>query len=155
RPAHPGFRQPGGGELRLYYPGGRRGAAWPSLFVGRGYLLRQFGTVALIMIPLAVVEFETATEIHVRTRGLLAPSFAPITGLSFAQSGIFRTLAFIAGAVLSALTGFIGMSLAVRGNVRTAAAARTGSLPGALRVAFRTGGIAGMFTVGLGLFGAT
>ena len=47
------------------------------------------------------------------------------------------------------------MSLAVRGNVRTAAAARSGSLPAALKVAFRTGGVAGMFTVGLGLLGAT
>jgi K(+)-stimulated pyrophosphate-energized sodium pump len=47
------------------------------------------------------------------------------------------------------------MSLAVRGNVRTAAAAKSGSLPAALKVAFRTGGIAGMFTVGLGLLGAT
>ncbi len=56
---------------------------------------------------------------------------------------------------MSGLTGFIGMSLAVRGNVRTAAAAKTGSLPAALKVAFRTGGVAGMFTVGLGLLGAT
>ena len=47
------------------------------------------------------------------------------------------------------------MSLAVRGNVRTAAAAKAGSLPAALKVAFRTGGVAGMFTVGLGLLGAT
>ena len=47
------------------------------------------------------------------------------------------------------------MSLAVRGNVRTAAAAKSGSLPAALKVAFRTGGVAGMFTVGLGLLGAT
>ena len=56
---------------------------------------------------------------------------------------------------MSGLTGFIGMSLAVRGNVRTAAAAKTGSMPAALRVAFRTGGVCGMFCVGLGLFGAT
>jgi K(+)-stimulated pyrophosphate-energized sodium pump len=75
--------------------------------------------------------------------------------LGFAQSGIFRTLAFLAGCLMSGLTGFIGMGLAVRGNVRTAAAAKAGSLPAALKVAFRTGGVAGMFTVGLGLFGAT
>ncbi|CAB4836149.1 unannotated protein [freshwater metagenome] len=47
------------------------------------------------------------------------------------------------------------MTLATRGNVRTAAAALTGSMPRALTVAFRTGGVAGMFTVGLGLLGAT
>ncbi len=56
---------------------------------------------------------------------------------------------------MSGLTGFIGMRLAVQGNVRTAAAARSGSLPAALQIAFRTGGVAGMFTVGLGLLGAT
>jgi K(+)-stimulated pyrophosphate-energized sodium pump len=47
------------------------------------------------------------------------------------------------------------MTLATRGNVRTAAAARRGSMQAALQVAFRTGGVAGMFTVGLGLLGAT
>jgi K(+)-stimulated pyrophosphate-energized sodium pump len=119
------------------------------------YLRRQFRTIALIMLPVAVVVFVTSTEINVPVLGRVDPTYAPISGLSFVESGVFRTLAFIAGAVLSAVTGFIGMSLAVRGNVRTAAAARTGSLPAALRVAFRTGGIAGMFTVGLGLFGAT
>ena len=77
------------------------------------------------------------------------------SGLSFAASGLFRTMAFVAGCIMSGLTGFIGMSLAVRGNVRTAAAAKAGSLPAALKVAFRTGGVAGMFTVGLGLLGAT
>jgi K(+)-stimulated pyrophosphate-energized sodium pump len=117
------------------------------------YLRRQFRTIAVILVPVAIVVFLTSTEIKAPVFGRSA--FVPITGLTFVQSGVFRTLAFVAGAVLSAFTGFIGMSLAVRGNVRTAAAARDGSLPGALRVAFRTGGIAGMFTVGLGLFGAT
>ena len=79
-----------------------------------------------------------------------------LVGLSFAQSGLFRTLAFVAGCVMSGLTGFIGMSLAVRGNVRTAAAARRRArCPPPCKVAFRTGGVAGMFTVGLGLLGAT
>ncbi len=110
------------------------------------YLKRQFKTIAIILVPLAILVFLTSTKV-LRTNGTVA--------LSFGQSGLFRTLAFLAGCLMSGLTGFIGMSLAVRGNVRTAAAAKSGSLPAALKVAFRTGGIAGMFTVGLGLLGAT
>ncbi|MEA2452348.1 MAG: K(+)-stimulated pyrophosphate-energized sodium pump, partial [Actinomycetota bacterium] len=110
------------------------------------YLRRQFKTIGLILIPLTIVVFATSTAV-------LKPD--GVEALSFAQSGIFRTLAFLAGCLMSGLTGFIGMGLAVRGNVRTAAAAKSGSLPAALKVAFRTGGVAGMFTVGLGLLGAT
>ena len=110
------------------------------------YLRRQFKTIAVIMIPVAAIVFLTSTEI-VQPDGMIA--------LTRSQSGLFRTLAFMAGAFLSGLTGFIGMTLATRGNVRTAAAAKSGSLPAALKVAFRTGGVAGMFTVGLGLLGAT
>jgi K(+)-stimulated pyrophosphate-energized sodium pump len=110
------------------------------------YLRRQFKTIALITVPLAVVVFATSTQV-------LKPDGEP--ALTFFASGASRTLAFLAGCLMSGLTGFIGMSLAVRGNVRTAAAARSGSLPAALKVAFRTGGVAGMFCVGLGLFGAT
>ncbi|MDX6202383.1 MAG: K(+)-stimulated pyrophosphate-energized sodium pump, partial [Frankiales bacterium] len=66
-----------------------------------------------------------------------------------------RSLFFLLGAGFSALTGFTGMSLAVRGNVRVAAAAHAEGSQRALRIAFRTGGVAGMFTVGLGLFGAS
>ena len=65
-----------------------------------------------------------------------------------------RSIFFLVGALFSALTGFTGMSLCVRGNVRVAAAAREGGEQSAMRIAFRTGGVAGMFTVGLGLFGA-
>src|SRR5487761_1611771 len=65
-----------------------------------------------------------------------------------------RSLFFLVGALFSGLTGFTGMSLCVRGNVRVAAAARDGGERTAMRIAFRTGGVAGMFTVGLGLFGA-
>src|SRR5215471_14679841 len=65
-----------------------------------------------------------------------------------------RSLFFLVGALFSGLTGFTGMSLCVRGNVRVAAAAREGGEHRAMKIAFRTGGVAGMFTVGLGLFGA-
>ncbi|MEV4432219.1 sodium-translocating pyrophosphatase [Streptomyces sp. NPDC049585] len=93
-----------------------------------------------------------------------------------------RSLFFLIGALFSAATGYIGMWLAVRSNVRVAAAAReasvgtkvgsgaasaaTSEVEGeperdltavshhAMRIAFRTGGVVGMFTVGLGLLGA-
>src|SRR5579862_5047353 len=65
-----------------------------------------------------------------------------------------RSIFFLVGALFSGLTGFTGMSLCVRGNVRVAAAARDGGEQRAMKIAFRTGGVAGMFTVGLGLFGA-
>src|ERR1700757_4395271 len=65
-----------------------------------------------------------------------------------------RSVFFLVGALFSGLTGFTGMSLCVRGNVRVAAAARESGERSAMRIAFRTGGVAGMFTVGLGLFGA-
>ncbi|MHB8288459.1 MAG: sodium-translocating pyrophosphatase [Acidimicrobiales bacterium] len=110
------------------------------------FLRRQFKTILVIVVPLAILVFFTATQV-VGPHGHIA--------LSFASSGMFRVIAFLAGAACSGLTGFIGMSLAVRGNVRTAAAARDGSLADALKVAFRTGGITGMFCVGLGLLGAT
>jgi K(+)-stimulated pyrophosphate-energized sodium pump len=110
------------------------------------YLNRQFRTIAFIVVPLAVVVFLTSVAVE-------KPS--GVEALSFAESGAWRTLAFLAGGFLSGLTGFIGMSLAVRGNVRTAAAARTGEMAPALQVAFRTGGVCGMFCVGLGLIGAT
>ncbi|MFD8210738.1 sodium-translocating pyrophosphatase [Streptomyces sp. NPDC059695] len=79
-----------------------------------------------------------------------------------------RSLFFLVGALFSAVTGYIGMRLAVRANVRVAAAAREAT-PGpgepekdlnevahrAMRIAFRTGGVVGMCTVGLGLLGAS
>ena len=95
---------------------------------------------------------------------------------------IGRSVFFLVGAGFSALTGYIGMRLAVRSNVRVAAAARAatpdpgpdaegadGADGGAgaaapdiravshqgMRIAFRTGGVVGMITVGLGLFGAS
>ncbi len=98
------------------------------------YLKRQFRTVAVfvVLIPLLL---------------LLLPAEG-------AGVRIGRSVFFVLGALFSGITGFAGMWLAVRGNVRVAAAARDAGERTAMRIAFRTGGVAGMFTVGLGLFGA-
>jgi K(+)-stimulated pyrophosphate-energized sodium pump len=113
----------------------------------QAFLRRQFRAIIVVVLPLAVLIFFTATRV-VRPDGSVA--------LSFGEAGGFRVLCFLLGATLSGLTGFIGMSIAVRGNVRTAAAAaRGGGMSDALKVAFRTGSVTGMLCVGLGLLGAT
>ena len=110
------------------------------------YLKRQFKTIGLILIPLVVIVFITSTKIMKGETDV---------ALSQTQAGLYRTIAFVLGCLASGFIGYIGMTLATRGNIRTAAAALTNSMPKALDVAFRTGGVAGMFTVGLGLMGAT
>ncbi|HUR05962.1 MAG TPA: sodium/proton-translocating pyrophosphatase, partial [Nonomuraea sp.] len=97
------------------------------------YLTRQFRTLAVFVVVIPFLLLLLPGETDVR---------------------IGRSIFFVVGAVFSALTGFMGMWLAVRGNVRVAAAARDAGEKRAMRIAFRTGGVAGMFTVGLGLFGA-
>ncbi|TMR08699.1 sodium-translocating pyrophosphatase [Nonomuraea turkmeniaca] len=97
------------------------------------YLARQFRTLAIFVVIIPFLLLLLPGEMDVR---------------------IGRSIFFVVGAVFSALTGFIGMWLAVRGNVRVAAAAKDSGEKRAMRIAFRTGGVAGMFTVGLGLLGA-
>jgi K(+)-stimulated pyrophosphate-energized sodium pump len=74
------------------------------------------------------------------------------TSTAFGRAG-----AFLMGAVFSALVGFVGMNMAVQGNVRVAAAAvdPKRGYSDALRIAYRSGTITGMLTDGLGLFGGT
>jgi K(+)-stimulated pyrophosphate-energized sodium pump len=107
----------------------------------KAYLNRQFRTVGAFLVVLTVAIFFI----------LPVPENAAHSAMSIRLG---RSLAFILGAGFSGITGFAGMWLAVRGNVRVANAAREHGLRRALTIAFRTGGVAGMFTVGLGLLGA-
>ncbi|WP_205473207.1 sodium-translocating pyrophosphatase [Nocardioides sp. SYSU D00038] len=68
---------------------------------------------------------------------------------------IFRSVFFLVGAGFSAAVGYLGMSLAVRANLRVAAAANTVGREPAMRIGLRTGAMVGMLTVGLGLLGAS
>src|SRR5438270_2177961 len=92
------------------------------------YLNRQYRVIAVIGIVLALV----------------------ITVAINWQTGLL----YVVGAGCSALAGYVGMSVSVRANVRTAEAA-TGGLDRALRLAFRGGAVTGLFVVGLGLLGVT
>lgn len=110
---------------------------------------------------------EVGAAIRTGANAYLARQFKAIVGLVFLITAILyftaesssavaagRAAAFFMGATFSWLVGFVGMSLAVRGNLRVAAAART-SYGGALQLGYRTGTITGMLTDGLGLLGGT
>ena len=75
-------------------------------------------------------------------------------GGAMTSEGPWTAISYILGAVGSALAGFIGMSIAVRGNTRTATAAQNG-LNKALQVAFSTGAVMGLTVVGIGIVGVS
>jgi K(+)-stimulated pyrophosphate-energized sodium pump len=98
------------------------------------YLARQFRTLSYFVGIVFVLLFALPGEMDIR---------------------IGRSIFFLLGAGFSALVGYNGMWLAVRANVRVAEAARNKNGEKAVQIAFRTGGVVGMTTVGLGLVGAS
>ncbi|MGI5147045.1 sodium-translocating pyrophosphatase [Plantactinospora sp. CA-294935] len=105
------------------------------------YLLRQFRTLAIFVVAAVILLF--LLPVH-DTEG-------NETLVKIGRSGFF-----VVGALFSAFIGGAGMALATRANLRVAAAAREhqGGREAAMQIAFRTGGVVGFLTVGLGLVGA-
>ncbi|MGK5521108.1 sodium-translocating pyrophosphatase [Micromonospora sp. URMC 107] len=105
------------------------------------YLLRQFRTLAIFVVVAVVLLF--LLPVHDTDGSEMAVK-------------IGRSVFFVVGALFSAFIGGAGMWLATRANLRVAAAAREreGGREAAMKIAFRTGGVVGFLTVGLGLFGA-
>jgi K(+)-stimulated pyrophosphate-energized sodium pump len=101
------------------------------------YLNRQFRTLAVF----SVIVFALLLLLPVNEGGT--------------SVRVGRAIFFLIGASFSAAVGYIGMTMATRANVRVAAAAREGGGKYGFHIAFRTGGIVGMLTVGLGLLGAS
>ncbi len=93
------------------------------------YLNRQYKTVAMVGIVIGVL-------------------LGVLLGLKIA-------IGFFIGAILSGATGYIGMNISVRANVRTAEAARSSGIAGGLNIAFKAGAVTGLLVVGLALLGLT
>ncbi len=73
--------------------------------------------------------------------------------IGFLLNSWITAILYIVGALLSVLAGYFGMSVATKGNVRTANAAKESGMVKALSVAFRSGAVMGLCVTGLGLFG--
>jgi K(+)-stimulated pyrophosphate-energized sodium pump len=137
--------------------------AW---YLGRSVLAADGGTATMRRIATAI---QTGAVAYLRRQARTVVVFVALLSLvvlvvlpvsetaahSDLSIRVGRALAFAVGALFSGLAGYAGMWLSVRANVRTAQAARTSGARRAMRVAFRAGAVAGLFTVGLGLLGAT
>jgi K(+)-stimulated pyrophosphate-energized sodium pump len=115
------------------------------------FLRREYMILAVFVVVVAIV-IATLIDFNLTDNATVAATNAAVDERF--GTGPWTAIAYVLGAIGSALAGFIGMTIATRGNMRTAAAAMDGLNP-ALRVAFRTGTVMGMTVVGIGLLGVT
>ena len=132
-----------------------------GVYLARRTIAEDPGSQAMQEVALAIEEGAFAYLAR-QVKTMIWFVIAITIGLFFMYRGIYEgmllplgvSLAFFMGVAASYGAGYVGMWLAVKGNVRTAAAALH-SFKSALEIAFRAGTVSGMFTVGLGLLGAT
>ncbi|HKJ27447.1 MAG TPA: sodium/proton-translocating pyrophosphatase, partial [Anaerolineales bacterium] len=113
------------------------------------YLRTQMRTVAFMIVILTVLMFLSVYLVRPtpEAQHIFEDNARLVIGLA-------RAGAFFMGSTFSAIVGFVGMNMAVEGNVRVASASRV-SYSEALKIAYRSGTITGMLTDGLGLLGGT
>ncbi len=115
------------------------------------YLSRQFRTIIILIV---VLTFVLAASVLIVPPSEEAKRVFGSESAATLWVAIGRAIAFLMGSLFSYSVGFVGMNVAVEGNVRVAAAARK-SYNDAMRTAYRSGTVTGMLTVGLGLLGGS
>ncbi|MDW8403968.1 sodium-translocating pyrophosphatase [Chloroflexus sp.] len=125
---------------------------WGYIKTGaNAYLSQQFRTISILIV---ILTFVLAASVFI-----IPPTTEAVERFGSKEAAtlwvaIGRAVAFLMGSLFSYAVGFVGMNVAVEGNVRVAAASRKGYNP-ALQVAYKSGSVTGMLTVGLGLLGGT
>jgi K(+)-stimulated pyrophosphate-energized sodium pump len=136
----------------LSYPKGseKMQEVWRDIKDGaNAYLGTQFKTIAILIVVLTVLMYLSVSLVRP------TPEAQELFGdRARTVVAIARAAAFFMGSTFSATVGFLGMNMAVQGNVRVAEASRV-SYTEALKIAYRSGTITGMLTDGLGLLGGT
>ncbi|RLG18959.1 sodium-translocating pyrophosphatase [Candidatus Micrarchaeota archaeon] len=127
-------------------------ALFYGYWLARKVLSNDPGTPQMQKIALAI---QRGSEAYLnRQFRSIIPFMVILTGILWLTLGLGTALTFLLGALLSAIAGYFGMYMAVRGNVRTAQAAKSG-LRRALDIAFSAGTVNGMLIVGLCLLGVS
>jgi len=122
------------------------------------FLSRQYRTIAILAIVTAVAVAVIVGSISEGVKPIISEngqvSFGENEVVGRWEEGILTGIAFLVGAICSGLAGYIGMFIAVRSNIRTAAAAQK-SLKDAITVSLRGGAVSGFLVVALSLLGVS